>query len=129
MESESAQPQKCSCKCHKHAVIIFVVLLIAGVACWYIHHPNRPRSIEPGQYCQVWLRESTTVFEGTVVADSREAILLEGRTTSNPEIFSFWIPKCNILYIRIENPESRPIKRVIAPRRELRQKDQTETGE
>ena len=135
MESEAAQPQKCSCKCHKHAVAFFAVLLIAGVACWYIHHPNRPRAYpnidpKPGTVCTVMLRESQTSFEGTVVAANREAILLEGRTTRSSERFSFWIPKHSILYIRIAGHTSpwEPKKRN-ADDGSPWQQNQTETGE
>ena len=133
MESETVQPQKCSCKCHKHAVAFFAVLLIAGVACWYIHHPNRPRanpSIDPkpGTVCMVILRESQTSFEGTVVADNHEAILLEGRTTRSSERFRFWIPKHSILYIRIVGQTS-PWEPKQRNAENPWQREQTETGE
>ena len=118
MESETAQPQKCSCKCHKHAVAIFAILLVAGVACWYIHHPNRPRAEptidpKPGTVCTVHFRQdafvlrdgkgtslpivnvntTTVAFHGTLIAANREAILFEANSKR------FWIPKSSILLI------------------------------
>jgi len=132
MESETPPPQKCSCKCHKHAVAIFAVLLIAGVACWYIHHPNRPRAYtsvdpQPGAKCTVQFRRDmlggsaslpispTTIsangaivaIHGELVAVSREAILLDQVDENyifngTPKMKRFWIPKNNILSIEYE---------------------------
>ena len=104
MESETAQPQKCSCKCHKHAVAIFVVLFVAGAACWYIHHPNRPRSLDPkpGTQCTVILRDKELPLTGRFIAANREAIFLGADDTSGaPVAEGFWIPKSNIQYITI----------------------------
>ena len=154
METESAQPQKCSCKCHKHAVAIFVVLLIAGVACWYIHHPNRPQvypSIDPkpGTICTVQFRRdmlgatsyltspttdninNTNVsLRGTLVAANREAILLD-HLNDESQLQRFWIPKSSILCIQteVQVPPWQPKKRNRSPWNGLWQKDQTETGE
>jgi hypothetical protein len=130
--SETEGQKQCPCKCRKIAAVILIVL-IAGVACWYIHHPNRPRSInpKPGMMCVIHFRQdaftfrantgtslpiidvggvSTTVaFRGTMIAVDREAILFDAvheNITFNgvPKTSRFWIPKNNILLIEYEPP-------------------------
>jgi len=120
--SESEKPKKCPCKCKAIVAAIFVVL-IAGVVCWYIHHPNRPRTsgleidLKPGTICIVQFRRDalgasfaaplTTAgfvsIVGRVITVDREAIILE-RTEdayrmSGAPIERLWIPKSSILLI------------------------------
>ena len=100
--TEPEKPKQCPCKCGKGIVAILVLFLLAGVACWYIHHPNRPRynnpemDLKPGTVCTVYFRsdslgetanlpvsqtpnrinETQVFLHGELIAINREAILL-----------------------------------------------------
>ena len=60
--TEPEKPKQCPCKCGKGIAVFLVLFLLAGIACWYIHHPNRPRYInpemdlKPGTICTVQFR-------------------------------------------------------------------------
>lgn len=124
MESETEKPAKCACgcKCKKFAAAI-IFFLIAGVACWYIHHPNRPRPsigpIKPGTICTVQFRQDALARQdgsgisrpismvGELIAVTHEAILLDqvnDRYVVNdvPQMKRYWVPKSSILSIEYE---------------------------
>jgi hypothetical protein len=129
-ESESDAPKKCFCKHHKFAAAILLVL-IAGVACWFIHHPkpHHPPSIvpKPGTLCTVQFRRdalgagnglpvpptvnnvngATVSIQGELIAVSHEAIFLDQVDATYifngvPHMKRFWIPKSSILSIEYE---------------------------
>ena len=104
METEAEKTKTCPCKCGKCAAAIFVAFIIVGVACWYIHHPNRPRAIDPnpGTTCIVRFRDNEFHLTGKFRAANREAILLEADHASGaPTVECYWIPKSHIQYITI----------------------------
>ena len=129
MASETEKPVQCTCgcKCRKVAAAILLVL-IAGIACWYIHHPNRPRSPidpKPGTICTIQFRRDALGGAGSpvpptvdnvngadvsmkkvvLIATSHEAILVEyyGDDYRNPGRL-YWIPKSSILSIAYDSP-------------------------
>jgi len=121
--AESEKPKQCPCKCRKSIAVFLVLFLLAGIACWYIHHPNRPRYInpeidlKPGTVCIVQFRRDalsasfaapeTTAghvsIMGRIIAIDRDAIILErveGAYAMNAApIERLWIPKSSILLI------------------------------
>jgi len=121
--SESEKSKHCPCKCGKGIAAFLVLFLLAGIACWYIHHPNRPRAmnpeidLKPGTICIVQFRRDalsasfaaplTTAghvsMMGRIIAIDHEAIILEhveGAYKMNAvPIERLWIPKSNILLI------------------------------
>jgi len=108
----------------KGIAAILVLFLLAGVACWYIHHPNRPRVInpeiglKPGTWCNIELVSGGGSYTGTLISIDREAIILEVihnplikvddemRTNPNPTVLQYWIPKSNISRMRIQIPRT-----------------------
>ena len=101
--TESEKPKPCSCKCRKVVAAVVLVILLAGIACWYIHHPNRPRHVDPkpGTVCTIKYSLIDGVVEtytGTLLAANHEAILLD----VNPVLV--WIPKNRIVIIHIQKP-------------------------
>jgi len=120
--SEPEKPKKCPCKC-KTTIAAVLVVIIAGVACWYTHHPNRPRTsgleidLKPGTICVIQFRRDalgasfaaplTTAghvsIVGRVIAVDREAIILERTEDAyrmgGAPIERLWIPKSSILLI------------------------------
>ena len=123
METEAENPKKCARECGKCAVACLLLFLVAGIACWYVHHPHRPRPTimpEPGTLCTVLFRKDvlekdttpigqmkgcynkyTLTIQGKLIAVSHEAILFEYYTTE--EYRRMWIPKSSIAFI--EYPE------------------------
>ena len=127
--TEPEKPKQCPCKCRKGIAVFLIVFLLAGIACWYIHHPNRPRVIErpeinlkPGTMCVVYFRRDalglsttasplvTTVnstdltLGGKLVAINSETLLLERinehyRINDVPQPEWFWIPRSSILHV------------------------------
>jgi len=103
--TESEKSKQCPCKCGKGIAVFFVLFLLAGIACWYIHHPNRPSvypAIEPkpGAMCTVYLMTGESVT-GTVIIANRVAILLEREVHLN----KVQIPRSSILYSEYRQPE------------------------
>ena len=121
--TESEKSKQCPCKCGKGIAVFLVLFLFAGIACWYIHHPNRPRAInpeidlKPGTICIVQFRRDalnasfaaplTTAghvsMVGRIIAIDRDVIILEHvedtyRMGGAP-IERLWIPKSSILLI------------------------------
>jgi len=105
--------------------MVFLVVLIAGITCWYIHHPNRPRAhspdrlqsiaSEPGAFCDVSIGGGTSL-SGILVAIDHEAIILkvihdpliqvDDETqviNPDPTIHHYWIPKSSILLIKFKD--------------------------
>jgi hypothetical protein len=126
MESESCTPEKCSCKHKKCVLIFFAALLLAGIACWYVHHPNRAHHVgpKPGEQCIVQLRRdalggaanlpvspltdningATVALGGWLVAVNHEAIVLDCHA-SQRYFKRLWIPNSSILLIAYEMPK------------------------
>ena len=125
-ESGADKSRQCACKCRKFAVVILVVL-IAGIICWHIHHPRRHEKLlglKPGMDCTVQFRRdalalttstspTVDVANGTNVSISgklldfnREAILFEYQFIINdkPQQMRCWIPKNSILFIKYKQP-------------------------
>ena len=134
-EVGSGVDEKCSCKRGKWTVVMLVLFLLAGIACWYIHHPNRPRAIhpeidlKPGTICIVQFRRDMlggsmlvapltnkqngvgVSLRGMLIAINNEAILLEitdEHYTINdvPQQYRLWIPRNNILLIAYDKPKN-----------------------
>ena len=114
--AESEKPKPCPCKCGKGIAVFLVLFLLAGVACWYIHHPNRPRVTgpKPGTECTVQFRRDMigsnspvplcakgdyVSLTGTLVAVDHETILLKNTDPSNQMARYIWIPRNHILLI------------------------------
>ena len=133
METEAEKPKMCSCKCGKGAVAVILIFLIAGVICWYVHHPNRTLpsiELKPGTICIVHFRDAldirprglnaptTTIRDGRVVsalgeviAVNQDAIILEQVNyhyfvNGVPQMKRFWIPKSSILFIEYHSSET-----------------------
>ena len=121
MESETEKSAKCACgcKCSKFAAVILIIL-IAGIVCWHIHHPkHHPAPIaglKPGTQCIVHLRQDAlgnndapvvplTVIDGVAVvrvvliAMDHEAVIVDNGGQQR-----YWIPKSSILCIQYEEP-------------------------
>jgi hypothetical protein len=128
METETAPPKTCLCKCGKHSAII-LILLIAGVICWHIHRPLHPGPhVDPkiGTMCTVQFRRdalgaganipvspTVNISDGASVSIggqfqgiNHEAILLEydGINAENQRVrpCQLWIPKSSILLIEYD---------------------------
>ena len=125
--SETETLKRCLCKCRLVATAILVVL-IAGVVCWHIHHPKRSHAVgidpQPGTKCTIHFRQdafilrantgtslpiidtgaTTVAFTGTLIAMNREAILVIVEPNPNDVglVRQFWIPKSSILLIEYD---------------------------
>ena len=113
---------------------MLALFLLAGIACWYIHHPNRPRYIGPevdlkrGAECIVQFRRDmlggsmlvapltnkqngvNVSLRGMLIAINNEAILLEitdehYTIDGVPQQYRLWIPRNNILLIVYAKPK------------------------
>jgi len=103
METETCTPKQSTCCCKRRvcAAVCLFLFVFAGIACWYVHHPNRPRQPidpKPGTRCTVQFRRGDALgsgadipvnpatniingavvsMNGTLVAINHEAIILE----------------------------------------------------
>ena len=97
--SESEKSKQCPCKCGKGIAAILVLFLLAGIACWYIHHPNRPSVYSsgprPGASCTVYLSTGASVG-GTVITANRGVINLQRQDGYFDRV---QIPRSSILYV------------------------------
>jgi len=102
--SESAKPKKCPCKC-KVIVAAVLVVLIAGVACWYVLYPMGPR---PGRFCTVTMKSDISsggtyrvnmTRSGTLIAINREVVILKKAVSHGETPGYLWIPRDNVLFI------------------------------
>jgi len=127
---ESAKP-----KHRKFVAAMLVAFLFVGLACWYIHHPNRPRTVDPkpGTFCTVQFRRdalggaanlpvsptttningATVSLQGELIAVSHDAILLDQVNdhyivSDVPQMKRFWIPRSSILSIEYEPARTFP---------------------
>ena len=117
MEPEAEKPKTCSCKCKKHAAVFFIILLLAGIVCWHVHHvprpPRPPIGPEPGTACTVQFHRGalggaaalpispmTQSINGAKVSISGELIAIDHEAIIiSSEQRRYWIPKHSILLI------------------------------
>ena len=103
-DQETDRPKKCWCKRGKIIAMILIVLIVGAICC-HIHRLHHPHStgLELGTYYTVHLCRNAVdgsapvSVKGRLIADHREAILLDA--SDNSSVQQFWIPKSNILFI------------------------------
>jgi len=102
--SESEKPKKCSCKC-KAIVAAILIVLVAGVVCWYVHRPMVPRA---GMHCTVVMKSDISsggtymvsmTQSGTLIAINREVVILKKYVNHGETQRYQWIPRDNVLFI------------------------------
>jgi len=93
--SESEKPKQCPCKCGKGIAVFLILFLLAGVACWYIHHPNRLRAInpevdiKPGMKCVLHLRQDAFSFGGRSMETSLPINIGDVKNANNSATVAF----------------------------------------
>ena len=130
-EAGSGVDEKCSCKRGKWTVIMLALFLLAGIACWYIHHPNsNPQptgsdsnseiNLKPGKYYTVMFRRDMLggaenvglPISPTTTAINSASVSVRGRLldinhdallleNTEGSRSLYWIPKNSILLIKI----------------------------